>query len=279
MLNKTLTLTIVIPAYNEQSYLRACLNSIAAQSEAPDEVIMIDNNSTDNTVEIAKNYPFVKVLSEPRQHQVFAQQLGFNAARGDLIGRIDADTVLPQHWVKAVKQAFAADNNLAAIKGTGHPYDVYSKVLSKKIFQGYNKLAGVVAGHTMLWGANCVLRNSHWQKVKDQVLLRNDIWEDYDLAFCLAKYGKIEVLDGIEVGTSFRAVHKSFFKQFEYQFRSIRTFYLRRGPFLAAIFGALWVSMAVFYPIAVIDHYFLKPLSRRIQKKTFTIAEALEGLS
>src|SRR5476651_1469584 len=86
MSNKTLTLSIVIPVYNEQGYLKACLDSIAAQADLPDEVIVVDNNSTDDTAKIAKSYKFVRLLREPRHHQSFAQATGFDAARSDIIG-------------------------------------------------------------------------------------------------------------------------------------------------------------------------------------------------
>src|ERR1035437_9021599 len=95
---KPLTLAIVIPVYNEEFYLKACLNSIAKQTVAPDEVIVVDNNSTDKSVQIAKSYKFVKLLHEKRQHQVFAQATGFNAIKSDIIGRIDADSILPPDW-------------------------------------------------------------------------------------------------------------------------------------------------------------------------------------
>src|SRR5579864_186510 len=116
MLNKTLTLTIVIPAYNEQSYLAACLDSIAEQTVLPHEVFVVDNNSTDGTLKVAKDYSFVKILREPKQGVFFAARRGFNAARSDIIGRIDADTILPPNWVETV-QAGLQDNRVAAVTG------------------------------------------------------------------------------------------------------------------------------------------------------------------
>ena len=95
MTNKTLTLSIVIPAYNEENYLRACLDSIAAQTVMPDKVIVVDNNSTDKTVALARSYDFVTLVHERQQHQSFAQATGFNLASSDIIGRIDADSILP----------------------------------------------------------------------------------------------------------------------------------------------------------------------------------------
>jgi glycosyltransferase involved in cell wall biosynthesis len=67
MLNKTLSLTIVIPVFNEQNHISACLEAIAAQTAMPDEVIVVDNNSTDKTVQIAKQFAFVKIIKEKRQ--------------------------------------------------------------------------------------------------------------------------------------------------------------------------------------------------------------------
>ena len=62
IVSKNFSLSIIIPVYNEESHLRQCLDAIAKQIEKPDEVIVVDNNSTDETVQIAKSFSFVKVL-------------------------------------------------------------------------------------------------------------------------------------------------------------------------------------------------------------------------
>lgn len=259
--SKKLKLTIVIPVFNEEDYLGDCLASIAAQSERPDEVIVVDNNSTDRSMQIAEKFSFVKIIHEPRQHQSFAQKTGFDAAAGDIIGRIDADTILPKDWVKTVKQKFTSDPEVVGITGSAWPYDVQFKQLAIAVFEFYNKLASLIAGSRMIWGANCAIRNSAWRKISRQVLQRRDIWEDFDMAMLLAKYGRIDFLPSLRVGVSFRAVHKSFLTQFSYQFRSIRTFYLRRGFFRAVTFLVVWYTMAVFYPLALLDEHVLKPFA------------------
>ena len=157
MLNKTLTLTIVIPAYNEQDYLKACLDSIAAQSVMPDQVIVVDNNSTDSTCKIAESYEFVTLLHEPNQHQSFAQKTGFNAATSDIIGRIDSDSILPANWVKNVKDYFMADPGVIGITGGTLPYDMSLAKIGNWGFRFYIKLASKLAGVRMLWGANCAI--------------------------------------------------------------------------------------------------------------------------
>lgn len=258
MSNNALKLSLIIPAYNEEDYLDKCLDSIARQKIKPLEVIVVDNNSTDKTVAIAKKYPFVEVLHEPLQHQVFAQSTGFNAAKGDILGRIDADSILPPDWVKKLIAAFETDTKLMAVTGGADPYDVPLKWLGSAIFHGYIYVAGLIAGHRLLWGSNCAIRASGWRKIKHKVLMRPDIWEDYDMAFCLKAYGQIGYIPNNLVGVSFRAMHTSFGQHVSYQFRSVRTFYYRANPLRLALFVLLWLWTFPVYPLAAFDDWLLK---------------------
>ncbi len=90
-----MSISVVIPVYNQAHLTERCLVSLLENSLIAKELFVVDNNSTDRTVEIARKYSFVKVISEKHQHQVFAQAAGFNVANGDILGRIDADSILP----------------------------------------------------------------------------------------------------------------------------------------------------------------------------------------
>ncbi|MBA3757660.1 glycosyltransferase family 2 protein [Candidatus Saccharibacteria bacterium] len=260
MPSKSLKLSIVIPVYNEQSHLKACLDRVARQTEKPFEVIIVDNSSTDDTVRIAKGYSFVSVIKEVRQSQVFAQKTGFDAARGDIIGRIDADTHLPPDWTSKLLEYFSKNPDVVGIKGEAMPYDIYMKRTGKFIELFYHTLADLISGKKMLWGANCALRKSAWLKISDKVLQRPDIWEDYDISFPLAAQGKVRSISGIEVGLSFRAVQKPFKQQFQYQFRAVRTFALRTNVLRTIIFAVVWSTEVLIYPLTVLDQYILSPL-------------------
>src|SRR5438105_184501 len=122
-MTKTLTLTIVIPAYNEENYLANCLESVAQQTVIPSEVIVVDNNSSDKTAQIAPSYSFAKVIKEKNQGVFFAARTGFKAANSDIIGRIDADTVLPSDWVEKVMTNFQ-NSDVAAVTGPVSYYDM-----------------------------------------------------------------------------------------------------------------------------------------------------------
>lgn len=262
MNNNSLTLALVIPVYNEERYLKPCLDAIAAQSVKPDEVIVVDNNSTDKSAEIACGYDFVTLIREPRQHQVFAQAAGFNYAKSDILGRIDADSFLPADWVKNVKAAFSERPELTAVTGDADPYDVFFRKTALLIFHTYYSIADRLAGHKLLWGANFALKKAAWESVKEDVRMKGDIWEDYDLAFCLAKLGKdkIKFLDSIPIGVSFRAVHKDFFTQFRYHLRAPRTFFYRTNLLTTILFMTILTlgSIIIVYPITILDLIFSK---------------------
>lgn len=187
------TLTLIIPAYNEEHHIKDCLDSIACQTVMPDEVIVVNNNSSDRTVSIAKNYPFVRVINEKRQGIVYARNSGFNRAKSAIIGRIDADTVLPNNWVQTIKNYYTSESNQAtAITGNGYfrnmlfpPRKMNGWVQHMMTFR-FNRL---ILGHYILWGSNMAMLKSDWLKVKQYTCAVGDIHEDLDLAIHLHKIG------------------------------------------------------------------------------------------
>src|SRR6185437_8312041 len=99
-------LSFVIPAYNEEAYLPACLESILAQTRnllpGRVEIIVVNNASSDRTREVAQSFPEVILVDEPHKGLTYARQAGFCASSGELIANVDADSRLPPGWVKTV---------------------------------------------------------------------------------------------------------------------------------------------------------------------------------
>ena len=132
-------LSFVVPAYNEEAYLPACLDSILAQTRSlPSgtcEIIVVNNASTDRTRDVVLTYLHsgVRLIDEPRKGLTFARQAGFAASTGSLIANVDADSRLTPHWVSNVLRTFAdADAKshtlntkpLAALSGPVLYYDL-----------------------------------------------------------------------------------------------------------------------------------------------------------
>ncbi len=120
-----MTISVVIPAYNEEKYLGDCLRSCI--EHAPEnllEIIVVDNASTDGTAEVAKQFPKVRVVHEPKKGLTCARQRGLTEARGDLFASIDADTRVPAGWFPTVNREFEKDPVMVCLSGPYEYFDI-----------------------------------------------------------------------------------------------------------------------------------------------------------
>jgi glycosyltransferase involved in cell wall biosynthesis len=205
-----MTISIVVPVHNDAEHLKCCLDSISAQSSSPDEVIVVDNNCSDDSVKVAGEYGFVTLLKEPKQGVVFARNRGFNAASGDIVARIDADTILPPDWLARVTRHFEASEN--PISGSSYFYDlgkfgVFSGWLQARVPFAINRL---LLGQPIMWGSNCAFLRSDWLKVAGRTSARTNIHEDIDLTILFGRLGRRTVFDyGLKVGIDSRLLSDS----------------------------------------------------------------------
>ena len=107
-------ISIIICTYNRDDKLRTALKSILNQ-EMPEqiayEVVVVDNNSNDNTKEVAEefrqSYPQIfHYVFEKRQGKPYALNTGINKAKGDILAFTDDDAVIDSHWILSIKEAF-----------------------------------------------------------------------------------------------------------------------------------------------------------------------------
>lgn len=111
--------SFVVPAYNEAHYIRFLLQSIFEHARGYDsEVIVVDNASTDNTVEVVKkSFPQVKIVFEKNKGTGFARNAGAAHANGDIIIFFDSDIVMSHFWIPTMLSLFNSDKNLVAVSG------------------------------------------------------------------------------------------------------------------------------------------------------------------
>lgn len=192
-MGKALTLSLIIPVYSEERHLKKCLDSVAAQTVMPDEVIVVDNNSTDRSVEIARSYDFVQVIHEKEQGIAHARNAGFDAASGTILCRIDADTVLPADWTEYI-QGYYGDpaHSDVALTGGGYFYNIrlprLNGWLQSQLAFRTNKL---ISGHHILWGSNMALPAHIWKKIRTEACIDRAVHEDVDLAIHVTKAGHV----------------------------------------------------------------------------------------
>lgn len=226
MNSKRPKISVVIPAYNEEEYLPACLQAFRKQVFTDFEIIVVDNNSTDKTAEIAAAFG-AKVVKESKQGMIPARERGFNEAAGEIIARTDADTIVSPSWLRIIAQQFDKHPGIAAITGTfTSPSRYIPSIIFKMYTRGFVALGRVLTGHTHLHGPNFAVRKAVWIKAKPHLedLL---VHEDIDLACHLIEFGDIQFVPSLETTYSLRRLKNNFFKTaVDYPARYIRTILL-----------------------------------------------------
>jgi glycosyltransferase involved in cell wall biosynthesis len=95
--------SVVIPAYNAEKYLEETLASVRAQTFSDYEILVVDDGSTDRTVQIASDFGGVKLLLQQNRGSAAARNTGIRAARGAYVAFLDADDIwLPSKLEKQV---------------------------------------------------------------------------------------------------------------------------------------------------------------------------------
>ena len=255
MQSKRNRVSIVIPAYNEESHLQACLEAIAAQTVKPYEVIVVDNNSTDRTADVAASFPFVTVLTEKRRGVVYARDAGFDAARGDIIGRIDVDSLLSPEWVATLESIFS-DPTLDAVSGSIS----FNDVPFKRLFAGADSLirhylARNLArrGELFLYGGNMAIRKAAWLGVRNEVCHLRRFHEDIDLAahFAHSNY-QLAFYDQLHASVSARRIDSPARDYYPYVIANSRTYAAHglRGRFY--MYPVELLVMALFVPLRLL---------------------------
>jgi CDP-glycerol glycerophosphotransferase len=92
-------ISVVVPVYNVEAYLAACLDSVLAQTVGDLEVVLVDDGSTDGSAAIARSYvardPRFKLVSQANGGLSKARNTGIDAATGEFLAFLDSDDMLP----------------------------------------------------------------------------------------------------------------------------------------------------------------------------------------
>jgi glycosyltransferase involved in cell wall biosynthesis len=210
-------LSFVVPAYNEETYLPACLESILAQTRALGddvEIIVVNNASTDRTREIALGYPGVRVVDEPRKGLTYARQAGFRASKGRLIANVDSDSRLPPGWVQQVLTTFAAEPKMVALSGPFVYYDLSPhQLVSVRVFYAaaflvYAMNRYVLRAGSMIQGGNFVLKRDAIEQIGGFDTTIAFYGEDTDIARRLNQVGNVKFTFDLKMFSSARRLKK-----------------------------------------------------------------------
>jgi glycosyltransferase involved in cell wall biosynthesis len=205
--------SIVIPCYNEEHNLPFLLSSIKKLNYPKEEfeVIVVDNNCTDRTVEIAKSFNVDKIVREKNQGLTWARQRGFLVSDGQIIYDVDADCELTPEALKIIEKSLA-DPKVVAVSG---PYDyhdlnkffrILSLIFQNIIYPIVPKIINLFFRKkaALIIGGNTAIKREALYKIKGFDTSVKFWGEDALLAFRLANVGKVIFSKKLKVYTSGR---------------------------------------------------------------------------
>lgn len=190
------TISVVVPVYNSGNALTACLNSIVGQSYQDLEIIVVDDGSTDRSVEICRYFEQkdsrIHVLHEENQGVSAARNYGINAATGKFLSFVDSDDTLDKDYFAKLLYPVQHDIDVV-ISGfliKSFKKGSIEKRNPNKTGKFSNEIWDEIAAHPQIFGYA-------WGKLfRTDIIKNNELQFDVkkasqeDLDFCLSYYEK-----------------------------------------------------------------------------------------
>ena len=178
------TVSVVIPTYNQAPWIGRTFEALAAQTRMPDQVIVVDDGSTDNTVEIiarlSPTVPFpVDVIRQANGGPGAARNRGIEAARGDVVAFTDSDAAPRATWLEnGLDRLEREGDDCAGVEGRVEDDDTVPPTIRT------HQIHNLHGGHFLT--CNVLYRRKALEQVGG---FHTRFREDSDLAFSLLEAG------------------------------------------------------------------------------------------
>jgi len=186
-------ISLIICAHNEENYIVDCLKEAIKYSDGKFyEIIVVNNNSTDKTKELAMSIPGVKVVDEKEKGLTKARQKGLEVATGDLLAYIDADTRLQPNWFNMAEHFFMTHHKAVSLSGPYRYYDgsIINNFFLHIIWWLNAPIAYHLAGY-MILGGNFVAKRDALIKMGGFDKSLEFYGEDTNISRRLSEFGKV----------------------------------------------------------------------------------------
>jgi len=184
-------ISVIVPTYNEGKTLEPCLLSLRQQKFEDFELMVVDGHSTDNTVDVAKKY-VDKVIFDEGKGAGAARNLAAKQAKSDIIGFVDADTVVLDDWVKIIDEDFRKFN-LVGLGGVIRSWG--GNIIDQAVFRFGSDIIYQITQHFgfyQLSGANSAfLKSAYLNAGGYNESLK--MLDDLEIGLRMKKYGKLMV--------------------------------------------------------------------------------------
>ncbi len=279
-MNKT-SVSIYIPAFNAEKTIRNSLTSIQNQSYQFDEIIVINDNSNDFTLDIVKEFKDVNIINnEENKGLGYNRNLGVKNSSNKIVASIDADVVLEKNWLEVMIQNFEQSENiicggkmieeLIQNKFNAWRAKYYSQNWGDKSFEN----------PPFLYGCNTIQHKSVWDTVKGYDESLNTNGEDIDYSNKIKGYQHLKMrycsdalakhLQDDDINTlsnrvwryhsfGYKTKRPSFYRTFKLSLKQTKFFFQRSFQNLIKFeFNFISINFAILIKFIVLEHIYYK---------------------
>ena len=199
--------SVVIPTLNEEKVIGGCLKHLINQKDKPLEIIIVDNGSTDSTMEVVRRLKpkfirkkiTIKLFYYPRGNQTNARDFGVRKALGEMIGFLDADAFPDKYWISNIKKNLK-DERVIGIAGKSffrnkgwffnffyHFVNYYFRILNRFFLLGGGNCAFKKSAFLSVGGYNGLTKLRKEKKLiyaEDDFFLSKKLEQTGKLKFC-----------------------------------------------------------------------------------------------
>lgn len=269
--------SIIVPVYNSERFLKQCLASLAAQTYDNIEVIVVDDGSTDGSRTIIADFASVderfRVITQQNAGPARARNAGLTAAKGEFVYFFDSDDWCEPALVeRTVARLQQTDADLVAL-----PYYVYDQRIGAAVYADWALLPDKFPGEVCCWMDNPdwlfrAFQNLPWNKFLRMSLVRdNDLRFDEevflteDLMFsapALVYAQKMTFLDDVLIyhreGTGLNVMSRKDFHALDFidAFVHLKSFLEERGLYdRLRVAYANWAADAIVYNVSTLNSF------------------------
>jgi rhamnosyltransferase len=184
--------SIIIRSFNEERWIGACLNSLRRQNYLNYEVILIDNNSTDLTVNIASTFSEVKILTIDKFLPGRAINLGVDSSDSEYLVCLSAHCIpVNEDWLTSIVEDLQVEN-IAGVYGRQIPVSFTSEIDKRDLFTIFGPESRIQKLDGFFHNANSAFKRNIWEickfddlatNIEDRIWGRNVIELGYNISY------------------------------------------------------------------------------------------------
>lgn len=173
--------SIIIPVYNVEKYIKKCLDSVFAQTEKDYEVIVVNDGTKDNSMDIVKNYD-VKIVNQKNQGLSEARNTGLKNAKGEYILFLDSDDYIEKDLLKELNKSIKNKPDLVRFQ-IREVFDAYKKDYNELSFTNKSgpEAFSIICNYHFVENAWAYLYKKSYLEENNFTFKKGTIHEDFGL--------------------------------------------------------------------------------------------------